>query len=128
MEETERVVAYGLAWLKLAIELTGAVVIALGCLTTTAEIIKQLRGRLPVSYTFLRLRLGRFLAIGLEYQLAADIIGTAIAPTWEQLGKLAAIATIRTALNFFLGLELRQEAAASTGEQAAPLPIQPAGA
>lgn len=32
-----------------------------------------------------------------------------MAPTWERIGKLAAIAVIRTALNYFLNAELREE-------------------
>ena len=53
-----------------------------------------------------RLRLGRWLALALEFLLAADILRTAVAPTWSEVGQLAAIATIRTALNFFLQLEI----------------------
>ena len=53
-----------------------------------------------------RLRLGRWLALALEFLLAADILRTAVAPTWSEIGQLAAIATIRTALNFFLQLEI----------------------
>jgi uncharacterized membrane protein len=45
----------------------------------------------------------------LEFQLAADILSTAIAPSWDRIGKLAAIAVIRTALNYFLVLELRNQ-------------------
>jgi uncharacterized membrane protein len=48
------------------------------------------------------LRYARWLVAGLTFQLAADILETAVAPTWEDLGKLAAIAAIRTALNYFL--------------------------
>lgn len=55
----------------------------------------------------LRLRLGRWLSIVLEFLLAADILRTAVAPSWDDIGKLAAIAGIRTALNFFLQREVR---------------------
>ena len=51
-------------------------------------------------------RLGRWLALALEFLLAADILRTAVAPSWSEIGQLAAIATIRTALNFFLQLEI----------------------
>lgn len=62
-----------------------------------------------------RLRLGRWLALALEFLLAADILRTAVAPTWSEIGQLAAIATIRTALNFFLQLEIdRSEQRKST--------------
>ena len=53
-----------------------------------------------------RLRLGRWLALALELLLGADILRTAVAPSWEEIGQLAAIATIRTALNFFLTREI----------------------
>ena len=56
-----------------------------------------------------RLTLGRFLALGLEFQLASDVLTTAVAPSFEEIGKLAAFATIRTALNYFLGREIAEE-------------------
>lgn len=56
----------------------------------------------------IRLRLGRWLSVVLEFLLAADILRTAIAPTWNDIGKLAAIAGIRTALNYFLQREVRE--------------------
>src|SRR3712207_8976901 len=43
-------------------------------------------------YEEIRLILGQFLALGLEFQLASDILGTAVSPTFEEIGKLAAIA------------------------------------
>lgn len=54
----------------------------------------------------IRLRLGRWLALALEFELGADILRTAIAPTWAEIGQLAAIATIRTLLNYFLQQEI----------------------
>jgi uncharacterized membrane protein len=57
----------------------------------------------------IRLRLGRWLALALEFELAADILRTAIAPTWAEIGQLAAIAAIRTALNYFLQKEIDRE-------------------
>ena len=53
-----------------------------------------------------RLKLGRWLALALEFELAADILRTAVAPTWSEIGQLAAIAALRTALNFFLQREI----------------------
>jgi uncharacterized membrane protein len=53
-----------------------------------------------------RLRLGRWLAVALEFLLAADILRTAVAPSWDEIGKLAAIATLRTLLNYFLQKEI----------------------
>ncbi len=58
-----------------------------------------------------RLRLGRWLAVALEFELAADILRTAIAPTWKEIGQLAAIAVLRTGLNYFLQQEIDKAAA-----------------
>lgn len=49
---------------------------------------------------------GRWLVAGLTFQLAADIVDTTLAPTWEDIGKLGAIAVIRTFLNFFLDRDM----------------------
>jgi uncharacterized membrane protein len=56
-----------------------------------------------------RLSLGRWLALGLEFALAADILRTAVAPTWRDIGQLAAIAVLRTGLNYCLELEIARE-------------------
>lgn len=53
-----------------------------------------------------RLHLGRWLAVALEFELAADILRTAVAPTWTEIGQLGAIAVLRTALNYFLQQEI----------------------
>jgi uncharacterized membrane protein len=65
-------------------------------------------------YNEIRLTPARFLALALEFQLGADILSTAIAPSWDQIGKLGAIAVIRTALNYFLTREMREERAGLT--------------
>jgi uncharacterized membrane protein len=54
------------------------------------------------------LRYARWLIAGLTFQLAADILETAIAPSWEDIGRLGAIAAIRTFLNFFLERDLAE--------------------
>ena len=56
--------------------------------------------------TILRLELARSLALSLEFLLAADIVGTAVSPDWDALGKLGVIAFIRTFLNYFLEKEV----------------------
>lgn len=47
-----------------------------------------------------------WLLLGLEFELAADIVGSIVSPTWEEVGMLGAIAVIRTFLNYFLGRDL----------------------
>jgi uncharacterized membrane protein len=56
--------------------------------------------------------LAAWLVIGLEFALAADIIGSVISPTWQDIGELAAIAAVRTFLNYFLEKDLEQADAA----------------
>src|SRR5262245_24606868 len=46
--------------------------------------------------------LGMWLLLALQFALAADIVRSVISPTWDDLGHLAAIAGIRTFLNYFL--------------------------
>ena len=54
------------------------------------------------------LRYGRWLVASLTFQLAADIIETSITTNWEAVGRLGAIAVIRTFLNFFLERDLSE--------------------
>jgi len=53
-------------------------------------------------------RFGTWLLLGLEFELAADIIGSVVSPTWQDIGELAAIAVIRTFLNYFLEHDLEK--------------------
>ena len=69
------------------------------------------------SYNRIRLTLARYLALALEFQLGADILSTAVAPSWDQIGKLGAIAVIRTALNYFLTREMQQERETTKAEK-----------
>lgn len=52
------------------------------------------------------LRYGRWLVAGLTFQIAADIIKTAVAPTWLELGRLGALAVLRAFTNYFLERDL----------------------
>jgi uncharacterized membrane protein len=54
------------------------------------------------------IRYARWLVVGLSFQLAADIIETSIRTDWDSIGRLAAIAVIRTFLNYFLERDLRE--------------------
>ena len=94
-----------------AAEAIGALVIATGMLRAMfAWLAQNLPGRdRDASTESIRLGLGRSLGLALEFLLAADILATAVAPSWDAIGKLAAIATFRTLLNYFLGWELHEE-------------------
>ena len=114
---TEEGVVAGVQWLKLGVELVGALIIALGIVVAGGLLVKALLARRTADFTAIRLTLARYLALALEFQLGADILSTAIAPSWEQIGKLGAIAVIRTALNFFLSKEMEEERKQSGHEQ-----------
>jgi len=60
-------------------------------------------------HTYFRMAFGGWLVVALEFQLAADIVGTIVSPTTAHLVELGAIAVIRTFLNYFLGKELKEE-------------------
>jgi uncharacterized membrane protein len=92
--------------LKLVAEISSVALIGAGLAVALYFVVTAFVPRRKKRYNKVRLSLGRFLVVGLEFQLAADIIGTAIAPTWGQIGQLAAIALIRTFLNYYLNKEI----------------------
>jgi uncharacterized membrane protein len=96
-------------YLKLAVEAVGAAIVGFGALATVVVYLLSVFGIRKRSYTEIRLFLGRYLALGLEFQLGSDILSTAVAPTIAEVKILAAIAVIRTALNYFLSKEIERE-------------------
>jgi uncharacterized membrane protein len=108
-DQVEHWISSGVEWLRLAVESVGALIIAIGVLAALAILLRALLRREGGSLAAARLALARYLALALEFQLAADILSTAIAPTWERIGQLGAIAVIRTLLNYFLRLEMRED-------------------
>ncbi|MCI5140939.1 MAG: DUF1622 domain-containing protein [Candidatus Electrothrix sp. ATG1] len=96
-------------WLKLVVETIGALIIGLGVVVAVSTFIRAWIVQRNADFNKVRLTLARYLALALEFQLGADILSTAVAPSWDQIGKLGAIAVIRTVLNFFLMREMREE-------------------
>ncbi len=95
-------------WLAGGIELCAGLLVGLAALQATARSLRFFffpRGSQEGTEQ-IRLNLGRWLALALEFELAADILRTAVAPTWNEIGQLAAIIVLRTALNFFLQREI----------------------
>ncbi len=89
------------------VEACGAFVIVLG---VVHAIIYQLRRHFaldPDSVAGARLQLVESLVMGLEFQVAADVLKTAISPTWDDLLHLAALIILRTVLNYLLEREAR---------------------
>lgn len=122
---SEEFLSRGVDILVRLVESAGALVIFLGAMIGFVRfVVSAIRTRRAESFVPIRLDVGRYLALGLEFQLAGDILRTAIAPTFREIGELAAITTIRTALNYFLGREIKEERAeiARSGEAGAPEP------
>jgi uncharacterized membrane protein len=111
------------------VEVLGAAMIMAGIVVTVFRVVRVpfMERRPPLAALQIRLGLGMFLALGLEFLLAADILRTAVAPTWEEIGQLAAIAAIRTGLNFFLGREFIEGEHEIAALQAARLDTRAAG-
>jgi len=63
------------------------------------------------------LRYARWLIAGMTFQLASDVLETAVRMSWTALGQLAVIAIIRTFLNYFLERDAA-EAREKLGHQA----------
>ncbi|GAB4060183.1 hypothetical protein GCM10028775_74840 [Catellatospora paridis] len=102
--------------LVMLVEAAGAVVIFIGASVAFVQFVgAAIRGRHTVDFVPIRLGLGRFLTLGLEFQLAGDILRTAVSPTLREIAELAAIATIRTALNYFLTKEIQEARAELRG-------------
>ncbi|HZJ12018.1 MAG TPA: DUF1622 domain-containing protein [Methyloceanibacter sp.] len=68
------------------------------------------------------LKFATWILLALEFALAADILRTAVAPTWEDIGKLAVIATIRTMLNYFLAKDIAAFEAQDSGQNPSAKP------
>jgi uncharacterized membrane protein len=106
------------SWLKLIVgylaataEIAAAVVIGLAVICGIAIYLWQIfsRSRQHLDSTELvRLKLGRALALGLEFTVASDILRTAVAPTRQDILNLGAIVLLRTLLNYFLEREIKQ--------------------
>ena len=105
----EQTIFAAVQWLKLGVEAVGALVIGVGAILAIYLLVIHFKDQQPSNFNRVRLTLGKYLTLALEFQLGADILSTAIAPTPQEIGKLAAIAAIRTVLNYFLTKELKEE-------------------
>ncbi|ABQ39812.1 DUF1622 domain-containing protein [Bradyrhizobium sp. BTAi1] len=107
-EQTQRAILHGLHWTASIVELLGVVVIICGVVVATAWSFGELRhGEFVAAFGSYRAILGRGILLGLEFLIAADIIGmVAIVPSFDRLGILALIIVIRTFLSFSLQIEI----------------------
>ena len=98
-----------LHWISLVIEATGVLVIVLGAVVAAAVFLLRLArgGSRGETYHAFRTSLARAILLGLEFLVAADIIGTvAVEPTLKNLYVLGLIVLIRTFLSFSLEVEI----------------------
>lgn len=124
------------SWLKLIVgylaagaEIAAAIVIGLGIIQGIWEYLGQIvsRSKRHVDATEgVRLKLGRVLALGLEFTVASDILRTAVAPTRQDILNLGAIVLLRTLLNYFLEREIQQGEQNRRRDEQEPLRTEPA--
>ena len=94
---------------KLIIEAIAISIVVFSSVRTVPKFIRTYKRRdSEAFYHEIRLDLGLSLALSLEFLLAADIVATAVTPSWEAIGLLGAIAAIRTFLNYFLQKEVKE--------------------
>ena len=96
------------------VEACGALVILIGVGRAIYSYICTFIGIRTDDLSSLRLQLGQSLVMGLEFQVAADILKTALSPTWNDILLLASLIGLRTVLNFFLDREIDALAARAT--------------
>jgi len=88
------------------VEAFGALVIMLGAIRTVVQYLRVFFGHGPAHAPSLRIQLGQSMVMGLEFFVAADILRTALSPTWNEMLLLAALIGLRTVLNYFVEREL----------------------
>ena len=111
MEESVKVVS---GYIALGVETAAGILILIGAAQAFYEMLRRaITGRfVHGTRREVLVQFGVWLLLGLEFELAADIIRSAISPTWNAIGQLAAIATIRTVLNYFLKKDIEEFAEA----------------
>jgi uncharacterized membrane protein len=126
---TEDLLRTIVTYLTFFAELCGALVIGVATLRGVIRYIPHIFGKQQAEDQYpesIRLQLGKSLALALEFELGADILKTAVAPTLAVIAQLAAIAILRTFLNYFLEQEIRQaerRRARGQGEFAPSAPV-----
>jgi len=97
--------------LSLLLNIIGALVIIWGVVISVFQFLKKEledRSKAMQLNEVIRICLGSYLVLGLEFFIAGDIIKTVITPTWDSLGILGAIVVIRTVLSYFLTKDLKK--------------------
>lgn len=109
-------------FIALAIEAAAVFVVSYGAIQALAGVIVSAFSRSAdtMQGREIWLKFATWILLALEFALAADLVRTAVAPTWDDIAKLAVIATIRTMLNYFLAKDIAEfdQTRQSIGNQA----------
>jgi uncharacterized membrane protein len=96
--------------IALLIEAIMVVLVVIGSLDAIYKTFNVIATRQPflLAARDIWLRYAAWIVLGLEFALAADLIRTIVAPSWDEIGKLTTIAAIRTGLAYFLGRDINE--------------------
>ena len=99
-------IAWGIGFIGILVIVYGSIISAIKFLKIEQ---KRINGKISLKDSdILRLTLGTYLLLGLEFLIAADIIRTILKPSLEEVAILGAIVVIRTVINYFLDIEIEE--------------------
>jgi uncharacterized membrane protein len=106
----EEIFKRGASFIAFQVEAAAALIILAGAVEAFIGIVRSffVVGPKTAARKRVWLRFGVWLLLGLEFELAADVVRTAISPRWSDIAQLASIALIRTFLNYFLEKDLEK--------------------
>jgi uncharacterized membrane protein len=104
----ESTIGAAVNYLTQALDAIALLMIAVGAVKALADIaVASVRGRMAdTRVRTIFIEFARWLVAALTFQLGSDIAATIVAPGWDELGRLGAVAAIRTFLTFFLDRDL----------------------
>jgi uncharacterized membrane protein len=97
--------------ISFSLNIVGALITIWGIIVSLFEFLKKEilnRAQAVQMNEAVRIRLGSYLVLALEFFIAGDIVKTIVTPTWQSLGILGAIVIIRTILSYFLTKDLKK--------------------
>ena len=93
---------------SIILEFTSVICIIVGFVTALYILLKSKHNKSTPLHRRLKISFGGWLSLALEFQLASDIVLTTVAPTYQNLIMLGAVAVIRTFLSYFLNREIKE--------------------
>jgi len=95
-------------YVALGAEAIAILIIAVGSVEALIAMFRVLAapGATGIAKRAVWLNFAQWLVAALTFQLAADIVSTSFSPSWDEVGRLGAVAVIRTFLSYFLDREV----------------------